>query len=192
MLFRSEFYFPFASDFRRQSATNRQGGAEELDFDVATGFVNSVIDESDEAYQLYTKMIDSGMSREQARMILPLNLYTEWFWKIDLHNLFHFLALRADSHAQKEIRVYANAIIELLRQVVPVAVEAWEDYHPMRGAIKLTRLEVEALSGFIRQNAWHLAPPQIDTDNKRERAEWLEKARLLGLNVPEPEPRPLA
>ena len=186
-IMKDEFYFPFASDFRKQSTTNRQGGAEELDFLTATKFVNSIIDESDEAYQIYMNMIDSGMSREQARMILPLNLYTEWYWKIDLHNLFHFLGLRADSHAQKEIQVYANAIIELLRQVVPVAVEAWEDYHPMRGAIKLTRLEVEALSNFIKQNAWQAAAPQITTDNKREQAEWLEKAKLLGINSCSPQ-----
>lgn len=186
-IMKDEFYVPFACDFRKQSASNRQGGSDELDFDLASGFVNCVADESTEAYQIYTKMIDSGMSREQARMVLPLNLYTEWYWKIDLHNLFHFLGLRADSHAQKEIQVYANAILNLLRQVVPVAVEAWEDYHPMRGAIKLTRLEVDALSRRLSQSAPQLEAPQIDSGNKREQAEWLEKARLLGLTAPQPE-----
>lgn len=187
-IMKDEFYFPFACDFRKQSSNNRQGGSEELDFETATEFVNTLVDESNESYQIYMKMIDAGMSREQARMILPLNLYTEWYWKIDLHNLFHFLALRADSHAQQEIRVYAEAIIEILRQVVPIAVEAWEDYHPMRGAMKLTRLEVEALSNFMKQHVWQVEMPLIATDNKREQAEWLEKAKLLGINISSPQP----
>jgi thymidylate synthase (FAD) len=68
----------------------------------------------DTAYESYEKVLASGLSREQARMILPVNNYTEWYWKIDLHNLFHFLALRCDSHAQWEIRKTAEAMKELL------------------------------------------------------------------------------
>lgn len=179
-IMKDEFYFPFASDIRKQSTTNKQGGIQTFDQEVANCFVDDIINESESAFSNYMKMVDSGVSREQARMVLPLNLYTEWYWKIDLHNLFHFLALRADSHAQKEIRVFADAIISLLKQVVPIAVEAWEDYHPMRGAVKLTRLEVEALRDFIQQfHAQEL--PQLKSDNKREQAEWREKAVRLGI-----------
>ena len=184
-IMKDEFYFPFFSDLRAQSKTNRQGGDGQIDEPTARYSANKIIDDADNSYNFYEYMIQAGVSREQARMVLPLNLYTEFYWKIDLHNLFHFLALRADSHAQKEIRIYAEAIIDLLRPIVPVALEAWEDYHQMRGAMKLTRLEVEALSKFIKSNAWQATAPLIDSDNKREQAEWLEKASLLGINLPQ-------
>ena len=140
-IMKDEFYFPFFSDLRNQSQTNRQGSEGAVEEALARYCTNKIIDDADNTYNFYEYMIAGNVSREQARMVLPLNLYTEFYWKIDLHNLFHFLGLRADSHAQKEIRVYAEAIIDLLRPIAPVAFEAWEDYHPMRGADrKSTRL----------------------------------------------------
>src|SRR3982750_4304308 len=73
--------------------------------------------------------MNKGVSRELARIALPVSVYTEWYWKIDLHNLFHFLSLRMDPHAQQEIRDYANAMFELIRPIVPIAAEAFLDYH---------------------------------------------------------------
>jgi thymidylate synthase (FAD) len=183
---KDEFYFPQASDLRSQSQNNKQGGDGTIDEITANYSAGKITNDCNSAYDFYEYMIHAGVSREQARMVLPLNLYTEFYWKIDLHNLFHFLALRADSHAQKEIRVYAEAIIEILRQIVPVALEAWEDYHPMRGAIKLTRLETEALKSYIQkfQSFAHTEFQHVVSDNKREQSEWIEKAKILGINVP--------
>lgn len=183
-ILKDEFYFPFAEDLRKQSSANKQGSDGLLDQTIASYCTKKIIDDSTNNYNFYEYMIHGGLAREQARMVLPLNIYTEFYWKIDLHNLFHFLALRADSHAQKEIRVYADAILLLLRQIVPVSVEAWEDYHHMRGAMKLTRLEVEALRKCLKDNLGQVPVPSIESDNKREQAEWLEKAASLGFTLP--------
>lgn len=106
---------------------------------------------------------------------------TEWYWKVDLKNLFHFLGLRCDTHAQWETRVFAEAMLNLIQPIVPMAVEAWNDYNEFRGAVKLTRLEIDALlrsfSGQVVKN--------ISSDNKREQAEWAEKALRMGLTVGE-------
>jgi thymidylate synthase (FAD) len=176
-----EFYLPDVDNIRQQSKTNRQGGDEKITNTDAEGFLQYIDSLCSNAYKKYTEALSVGIAREQARMILPVSLYTEWYWKIDLHNLFHFLALRCDSHAQYEIRVFAEAMLELITPIVPVAVEAWNDYHPMRGAVKLTRLEVEVLRDFFKKLDWYgLEKPDLNSDNKRERAEWEEKAKLLG------------
>ncbi len=96
------------------------------------------------AYAAYEKHLEAGVARETARMALPQNVYTEWYWKCDLHNVFRFLRLRLDAHAQKEIRDYAEAMFALMKPIAPVACEAFEDYQ--LGGVQLTRLEVEALS----------------------------------------------
>lgn len=177
-----EFYIPELDDVRLQSKSNKQGGDEHIGEMDAKEFVTHLDDLSVKAYKLYEEAIEKGVSREQARMVLPVNLYTEWYWKIDLHNLFHFLALRCDSHAQKEIRVFGDAMLSLIQPIVPFAVEAWNDYHPMRGAVKLTRLEIEALAKtFATLNQFTVYP--LDTDNKREQAEWAKKLELFGLTL---------
>lgn len=178
---KDEFFIPDADCVRQQSKNNKQGGDQTMSETDAQGFIATLNDFCEKAYATYQDAIERGVSREQSRMILPVNNYTEWYWKIDLHNLLHFLALRCDSHAQYEIRVFAEAMLNLIRPIVPVAIEAWDDYHPMRGAVKLTRLEVEALKNFLTANAWQLPVPVIDGDNKREQAEWLEKAAKIGL-----------
>lgn len=178
-IMKDEFYYPEVTDVRKQSISNKQGGDDLMSPVGAKEFLENLNEICDKSYDFYEKNIRFGMTREQARMILPVNLYTEWYWKIDLHNLFHFLALRCDSHAQKEIRVFADAILELINQVVPIAVEAWNDYHPMRQAIKLTRLEIEALKSSLSKNT----VGNINSQNRRESQEWVEKANMLGLNV---------
>jgi len=91
--------------------------------------------------------VEHGMARELARVVVPPNIYTEWYWKIDLHNLFHFLALRADPHAQKEIRVYADMICHVVQQWCPNAYEAWQDY--VMNAVRFSAMEMEALRAMI-------------------------------------------
>ena len=160
------FYHPSIENVRKQSAVNRQGGDEPMEEKTAAEFCQ-YLDAVEAHYAEYQKLIDKGVARELARIGLPLNVYTEWYWKIDLHNLFHFLSLRMDSHAQQEIRDYANAMFALVRPIVPIAAEAFLDYD--FGAVHLTRLEVEALR----------TGQALATENKRERAEWEEKRKLL-------------
>ena len=114
-------------------------------------------------------MLEWDIRRELARVNLGVSQYTEWYWKVDLHNLLHFLSLRMDPHAQQEIRDYATAMYELVKPIVPIAAEAFMDYN--HDAMHLTRLEIEAIK--------NKAP--LATENKRETAEWEAKKAKLGL-----------
>jgi thymidylate synthase (FAD) len=165
---RDRFYHPSIENVRKQSTINRQGGDEPIDEVTAREFCE-YLDRVEAHYADYQKLMDKGVARELARIGLPVNVYTEWYWKIDLHNLFHFLSLRMDAHAQQEIRDYANAMFALVRPIVPIAAEAFLDYQ--FGSMHLTRLEVEAIRGG----------KPLATDNKRENAEWEEKRKKLGL-----------
>jgi thymidylate synthase (FAD) len=84
------------------------------------------VENNERCYALYTRLLGGGVAREVARCVLPLTMYTEWYWKIDLHNLFHFLRLRMDPHAQLEIRAYAEAMAEFVKPVVPYSWDAFE------------------------------------------------------------------
>ena len=178
-IMKDEFYRPDIENVRQQSKSNKQGGEEKVSNLDAQEFLNSLDELCSRSYEDYFAFSGKGIAREQARMILPVNLYTEWYWKIDLHNLFHFLALRCDAHAQYEIRVFADAMLKLIEPIVPLAVEAWNDYHDHRGAVKLTRLEIEAISKSL--GGMSVSP--LECDNKREQEEWVAKAKKLGLTV---------
>jgi len=133
-----EFYIPEADSLAAQSAVNNQGRGRVLQGAEAARVLNILKTDSDRAYDNYEAMISDegqdGLARELARMNLPANIYTQWYWKVDLHNLFHFLRLRADAHAQYEIRVYANVICDMVRDWVPAAYGAFEDYR-LGGAV---------------------------------------------------------
>ena len=165
---RDRFYKPTLDNVRQQSTTNRQGGEEPMDDATAREFL-AYLDRAEALYGDYEKLMEKGVAREQARMALPVNVYTEWYWKIDLHNLLRFLSLRMDSHAQQEIRDYASAMFALVRPIVPIAAEAFLDYD--LGGIQLTALEIEAMK----------TKSPIATQNKREAAEWEAKKGRLGL-----------
>lgn len=182
-LIKDEFYYPELGNVKKQSQNNKQGGNESLSECDALAFISHLQDISVKSYDIYEQYNQKEVAREQARMLLPVNVYTEWYWKIDLHNLLHFLALRCDSHAQYEIRVFADAMLALVKPIVPVTIEAWEDYHPMRGALLLTKLEVDALAEFLKSSLWQLKSPLLNVQNRREQSEWLEKAARLGLNT---------
>lgn len=174
------FYRPTAEQVRKQSKSNRQGGGETFDpaADVnekatAEAFV-AFLEESEKLYEKYISLTDRGVSRELARIGLPVSLYTEWYWKIDLHNLLRFLSLRMDAHAQEEIQVFARAMFDLIRPMVPVTVEAFGDYE--QGAVHLSKLEIEAMRSLVKGGSGELA-----SDNKREQAEWQAKRGQLGL-----------
>jgi thymidylate synthase (FAD) len=162
------FFHPTLENVRRQSTANRQGGDEPMDSATAQEFLE-YLDRVEKDYEQYQKFIDKGVAREIARIALPASVYTEWYWKIDLHNLFHFLSLRMDPHAQQEIRDYATAMFALIQPIVPIAAEAFLDYN--FEAMHLTRLEIEAIK----------TGQPINTANKREAAEWEEKKKRLGM-----------
>jgi len=127
-----EFYIPAPEHINAQSVINNQGRGQVLEGEEAARVLEILKGDSNRAYDHYESMISDegqdGLARELARMNLPSNIYTQWYWKVDLHNLFHFLRLRADSHAQYEIRVYADAMCKIVADWVPAAYGAFEDY----------------------------------------------------------------
>lgn len=127
-----EFYIPEPDALAAQSQVNNQGRGAVLSGREAEQVLEILKADANRSYDNYEQMISTdgqqGLARELARMNLPTNIYTQWYWKVDLHNLLHFLRLRADSHAQYEIRVYADAIGDMVRDWVPAAYSAFEDY----------------------------------------------------------------
>jgi thymidylate synthase (FAD) len=124
-----EFYIPESDQIHYQSSSNRQGRAGEDVPEKLKEKVQSYFRElSRQSYQMYEELNEAGIARELARAILPVNLYTEWYWKNDLHNILNFLLLRMDNHAQYEIRVYAEAMAAIVKEKCPIAFEAFEDY----------------------------------------------------------------
>ena len=127
-----EFYIPEPKHLASQSKINNQGRGEVLSGNEAEKVLQILKDDSSRNYDNYENMLNQenkkGLARELARMNLPMNIYTQWYWKIDLHNLFHFLRLRADSHAQYEIRVYSDIMCKIVKDWVPMAYRAFDDY----------------------------------------------------------------
>lgn len=162
------FYHPDAEQVRAQSTSNRQGGDEPADEMTAEAFL-AYLDAVEANYGDYEALLEKGLTRELARIGLPQSVYTEWYWKCDLHNILHFLSLRMDSHAQAEIQDYARAMFALIRGIVPHSAEAFLDYR--YEGMHLTRLEIEAIRG----------DGTLDSTNKRENAEWEAKRKRLGL-----------
>jgi thymidylate synthase (FAD) len=144
---RDEFDLPPLDDIRRQSRRNRQGRDEALPPEVSAGFRDDVERISRDSYDAYRRALDSGVARETARIILPLAYYTEWYWKIDLHNLLHFLSLRLDPHAQEEIRRYSAELAQIARAICPVAYEAFEEF--TLDGLTLTRREQRAVRALL-------------------------------------------
>jgi thymidylate synthase (FAD) len=200
--------FEIVSEFRSQSTTNKQGSGDlvteapenfldtldynevELAEDFANGYCSlpELLEENVKAsirhsYQTYQLQRNAGVAREQARNVLPLATYTEMYWKIDLHNLFHYLKLRMDPHAQKEIRELAQAMYEIVKDWVPVAAEAFEDYS--LNAVTFSRQELEWLREALNATL-KFAPKDSMIDsfvstgitNKREQQEFLTKLGL--------------
>ncbi|QRZ13726.1 FAD-dependent thymidylate synthase [Paracoccus methylovorus] len=142
-----EFYIPAPEQLAAQSTVNNQGRGQVLEGDEAARVLDILREDAMRSYDHYEQMLSQenqqGLARELARMNLPANVYTQWYWKVDLHNLFHFLRLRADSHAQYEIRAYAEAMCGIVRDWVPFAYAAFEDYR--LGGVQLSAKGAEAL-----------------------------------------------
>ncbi|MCR8827984.1 FAD-dependent thymidylate synthase [Pseudosulfitobacter koreensis] len=147
-----EFYIPAPDHLNAQSVVNNQGRGALLEGEEAARVLDILKADSNRAYDHYEQMISedgqSGLARELARMNLPANIYTQWYWKVDLHNLFHFLRLRADAHAQYEIRVYADAIAKVVADWVPAAYGAFEDYR--MGGAQLSAKGLECVRRMLK------------------------------------------
>ena len=182
-----------AVEWRRQSASNRQGSVGNID--VTAGAFLSRREEEIHALsqQVYEERLSSGVAREQARKDLPLSTYTEAYWKIDLHNLFHFLALRMDDHAQKEIRDFANVIgNEIVARWCPVAWNAFVDYR--LNARMLSGIEWRLLRALVSKDTIQATKIAVDegflkydgdqVKRNREREEFEKKLGELGMRAP--------
>lgn len=161
---KDDFWIP--SKYRHQATLNKQG-SESTEFEDEAANM-SQINSCRLAFDVYDGLLGRGISRELARSHLPQSAFTEFYWKIDLHNLFHFLRLRMDDHAQKEIQECAEVIFELIRDIVPLSCEAFLDYRVY--SVTLTGPEVRALN---TKSTNHLS--------KGERAEYIKKCQQLGL-----------
>ncbi len=155
-----EFYIPSMENVAAQSTINNQGRGEVLSSDEAAEVISILKKDAEQTYANYETLlnenpngesIDSskpGVARELARMNLTLNTYTQWYWKIDLNNLLHFLALRADAHAQYEIRVYADIMMDIVKKWVPIAADAFEDYRI--GGTEVSAKEISLIKKLLK------------------------------------------
>lgn len=145
---KNEFYVPAEEDIAFQSTDNKQGRSSgAVPAELRKTVLEEITDGQKKAYDSYTGLIENGIARELSRINLPLSLYTEWYWQIDLHNLFHFLKLRLDGHAQKEIRDYAAVMYEIASKVCPYACEAF-DNHVLK-SVKLSEKEKNAVKALL-------------------------------------------
>ena len=180
-----EFYIPSVENLASQSQVNKQGRAESLSPVEANKVITLLKNDAEQTYRNYEVMLNEnsegetlddgsmGIARELARMNLTLNTYTQWYWKIDLNNLLHFLALRADAHAQYEIRVYADIILDIVKKWVPVTYEAFEDYRV--GGTQLSAKEILILKKIIKGETVN---PEAEGISKREWGELQKKFDL--------------
>ena len=180
----NEFYVPATEDLAAQSRANRQGRGDTLAGAEAERVFRLLREDAERAYAHYTEMLNEdaagepidesrlGLARELARMNLSLNFYTQWYWKIDLYNLMHFLGLRADPHAQYEIRAYAETMLDTLRRWVPHTFEAFMDYQ--MGGANLSAAGLELVKRMIAGET--IAQP----DSGLSKREWRELMAVLG------------
>jgi thymidylate synthase (FAD) len=171
-----EFYIPAPEQLAAQSVVNNQGRGEVLTGEESARVLEMLKSDANRAYDHYEAMLSQdgqqGLARELARMNLPANIYTQWYWKVDLHNLFHFLRLRADEHAQYEIRVYAEAIAACVKDWVPLAYAAFEDYR--MGGVTLS---AKAIAVLKRRLAGEAVTQETSGMSK---GEWRELVEVWG------------
>lgn len=180
----TDYYIPEESRIQKQSKDNKQGSGEAFTETEARGIRIQMMNSSRNSYEVYQKHLEKGVARELARNSMPVSGYTEMYWKMDLHNLFHFLQLRMDPHAQYEIRVYADAIAEIIKEYVPIAWEAFEDYR--LNSITLSRMEIEALGKLLEDAATTLGRRKIVKETgfgKSESIEFAQKLQKLFPNI---------
>ncbi|MBC9883068.1 FAD-dependent thymidylate synthase [Bradyrhizobium sp. INPA01-394B] len=177
-----EFYVPAKEHLAAQSSSNRQGRGETLDDERAAEVLEILRTDAETVYRHYLQMLGAGddagqdvgpgLARELARMNLSLNFYTQWYWKVDLHNFMNFLRLRADAHAQYEIRVYAERMLDVMKKWVPLSHAAFEEYDLKSAHLSATAIQV------VRRM---LAGERIDQPaSGLPKREWDDLMRVLG------------
>ena len=181
-----EFYIPSIENIASQSTINNQGRGEVLSSEEASNVISILKADAEQTYANYESLLNesseggvldenkSGIARELARMNLTLNTYTQWYWKIDLNNLLHFLALRADDHAQYEIKVYADAMLDIVKKWVPITYSAFDDYRV--GGTELSAKEVNFLRKLIKGEK-----PSFEEEGISKR-EWAELQKKFDLS----------
>jgi thymidylate synthase (FAD) len=172
-------YVPAPAEIKAQASgplANRQLGEAAMEGEVSAAACAAIQTAWASAYEAYQALLAQGVAREMARSVLPVSMYTTFVWKVDLWNLFHFLDLRMDLHAQEQIRVYAEAIHAILQGLAPEALSAFDDY--IRNAVSLTHLEVKAIRAAVAAGS-PLMTAEVETENRRERAEWHDKRTFL-------------
>ena len=148
-IMKDEFYVPKTKDLEPQSKDNKQGRSDEPFDEAKAKEIQASLEKGQkDSYQSYSELLDTGLAREVARINLPLSLYTEFYWQMDLNNLFKFLKLRLDGHAQYEIRQYAQVMLEIVRKVCPMAASSFEN--DMNRAVSFTGEEMEALRKVLK------------------------------------------
>ena len=167
-IMKDEFYVPAEDKVSPQSTDNKQGrAAESFDKKKADEIISKLEKGQKDAYEGYNELIESGLAREIARINLPLSLYTEFYWEMDLHNLFHFLKLRLDSHAQYEIRVYAEIILEICKKVAPMATESFINH--MNEGVNFSGEEMRALRDIMDGKPNPLEGKKLERFNEKIR-----------------------
>jgi thymidylate synthase (FAD) len=176
---KDEFYAPNTDEVRFQSKRNKQGSSQDdVPLEMRERIIGLLKQEQVQTYQNYENLLEDGIARELARINLPISLYTEMYWQIDLNNLFHFLRLRMDWHAQYEIRVYGDAMANIVQAVSPLAYEAFEEHLLHGKSFSRTELEFLRQSLDLGQLATLLSNSELRDTRKQE---FLDK---LGIQLP--------
>lgn len=163
-IFEDDFYQPEVQELRHKTP---------LEPEKAHSMVQALQEETQRAYALYKELLDAQVTREQARMVLPTNIYTQWYWKIDLHNLLHFLEVRTESNAQYEIRVYAEKILEIVKQWVPVAYESFVEYR--HKGVRLSSRAVDVVRRLITGET------VCEEDSQLNKREWRDLQSIFNV-----------
>lgn len=163
---KDDFYIPADTDVAKQSTDNKQGRDSTIpEADFIKKVQDVLSDGQKTVYADYTNLVNSGLAREIARVNLPLSLYTEMYWQIDLHNLFHFLKLRLDIHAQKEIRDYAQVLFDIVKKVVPLAATSFENF--MKGGVVFSAEEMNDLRARLEGREGTLSGKKLERFNEK-------------------------
>lgn len=174
---KDEFYIPELDRVQLQSKDNKQGSGLQANRQIQQSFVNDCIDSQQVAAETYKEYNELGVAKELNRINMPVSNYTEWYWKINLHNFFHFCRLRLDPHAQYEIRVFAQAMYDLVKEHYPIACEAFEDYS--LNAVKFSKQEMSIIKYLASLKGEEFLKDALTTEglSQREVEEFIKKIR---------------
>lgn len=160
-----EFYVPKAEDISAQAVDNKQGrDGDPLPPDLVEHIQAQLIEGQRAGYEAYEALLETGLARELARINLPISLYTQWYWQVDLHNLFHFLELRLDPHAQYEIRAYAEVMLDMAEKVAPIATEAFREH--ILGGTSFSAREYQVVRALAKGEQFETAAEEAGISGK--------------------------